>query len=255
VTTHPAFGRISPFVWLLLQAAAIVGSILLAFSIDAWWGERKEVIEKNALLESVRSELQWNRKRLEADRVYRQGAMDSAMKLLAAIESGGYEDATTTLDHRLANLTWFSNEAISTAAVDSLLDGGLIAAVESERLRHYLVGWPRQAEALRKLQEQDYETLMDEVAPFLGRNASLLQISNDAYVHGRPGDNAGKDPQRVLPLSRVRDHSDLLRNPEFAGLLVRKMWNDGDALFYMDQYLTGMDENMALIDQELAGQL
>jgi hypothetical protein len=255
VTTHPAFGRISPFVWLLLQAAAIVGSILLAFSIDAWWGERKEVIEKNALLESVRSELQWNRKRLEADRVYRQGAMDSAKKLLAAIESGGYEDATTTLDHRLANLTWFSNEAISTAAVDSLLDGGLIAAVESERLRHYLVGWPRQAEALRKLQEQDYETLMDEVAPFLGRNASLLQISNDAYVHGRPGDNAGKDPQRVLPLSRVRDHSDLLRNPEFAGLLVRKMWNDGDALFYMDQYLTGMDEIMALIDQELAGQL
>jgi len=255
VTTHPVFGRISPFVWLLLQAAAIVGSILLAFSIDAWWGERKEVIEKNALLESVRSELQWNRKRLEADRVYRQGAMDSAKKLLAAIESGRYEDATTTLDHRLADLTWFSNEAISTAAVDSLLDGGLIAAVESERLRHYLVGWPHQAEALRKLQEQDYETLMDEVAPFLGRNASLLQISNDAYVHGRPGDNAGKDPQRVLPLSRVRDHSDLLRNPEFAGLLVRKMWNDGDALFYMDQYLTGMDEIIALIDQELAGQL
>jgi hypothetical protein len=33
------------------------------------------------------------------------------------------------------------------------------------------------------------------------------------------------------------------------------MWNDGDALFYMDQYLTGMDEIMALIDQELAGQL
>jgi len=255
VTTHPAFGRISPFVWLLLQAAAIVGSILLAFSIDAWWGERKEVIEKNALLESVRSEMQWNRKRLETDRVYRQGAMDSAKKLLAAIESGRYEDATTTLDHRLADLTWFSNEAISTAAVDSLLDGGLISAVENERLRHYLVGWPHQAEALRKLQEQDYETLMDEVAPFLGRNASLLQISNEAYVHGRPGDNASKDPQRVLPLSRVRDHSDLLRNSEFEGLLVRKMWNDGDALFNIDDYLRGMDEIVALIDQELAGQL
>jgi hypothetical protein len=255
VTTHPAFGRISPFVWLLLQAAAIVGSILLAFSIDAWWGERKEVIEKNALLESVRSEMQSNRKQLETDRVYRQGAMDSAKTLLAAIESGRYEDATMTLDHRLADLTWFSNVAISTVAVDSLLDGGLIAAVENERLRHYLVRWPHHVEALRKLQEQDYETLMDELAPFLGRNASLLQISNDAYVHGRPGDNEGKDPQRVLPLSRIRDHSDLLRNPEFAGLLVRKMWNDGDALFYMDQYLTGMDEIMALIDQELAGQL
>jgi len=48
-------------------------------------------------------------------------------------------------------------------------------------------------------------------------------------VHGRPGDNAGKGPQRVLPLSRVRDHSNLLRNLEFEGLLVRKMWNEGDA--------------------------
>jgi len=255
VTTHPAFGRISPFVWLLLQAAAIVGSILLAFSIDAWWGERKEVIEKNALLESVRSEMQSNRKQLETDRVYRQGAMDSAKTLLAAIESGRYEDATMTLDHRLADLTWFSNEAISTVAVDSLLDGGLIAAVDNERLRHYLVQWPHHVEALRTLQEQDYENLMDEVAPFLGRNASLLQISNEAYVHGRPGDNAGKGPQRVLPLSRVRDHSNLLRNLEFEGLLVRKMWNEGDALFNVDDYLRGMDDIVALIDQELAGQL
>jgi len=38
-------------------------------------------------------------------------------------------------------------------------------------------------------------------------------------------------------------------------LLVRKMWNDGDALFNMDYYLRGMDEIVALIDQELAGQL
>jgi hypothetical protein len=255
VTTHPASGRVSPFAWLLLPAAAIVGSILLAFAIDAWWGERKEVIEKNALLESVRSEMLSNRERLETDRVYRQGAMDSAKQLLAAIESGRYEDATTTLDHRLADLTWFSNEAISTVAVDSLLDGGLIAAVDNERLRHYLVQWPHHVEALRTLQEQDYENLMDEVAPFLGRNASLLQISNEAYVHGRPGDNAGKGPQRVLPLSRVRDHSNLLRNLEFEGLLVRKMWNEGDALFNVDDYLRGMDDIVALIDQELAGQL
>ena len=254
MANHPAFGRISPLVWLLLQTAAIVGSILLAFAIDAWWGERKEVVEKNALLESVRAEMQSNRNRLDTDRVYRQGAMHSAKQLLAAIESGRFEDASATLDHRLADLTWFSNEAISTAAVESLLDGGLIAAVESDKLRHYLVEWPHQAEALKKLQEQDYDTLMDAVAPFLGRNASLLQISNDAYVHGRPGDNAGKDPQRVLPLSKVRDHSDLLQNPEFAGLLVRKMWNDGDALFYMEQHLKNMDEMMVLIDQELAGQ-
>ena len=82
MTTHPALGRISPFAWLLLQAAAIVGSILLAFAIDAWWGERKEVLEKNALLETVRSEMRSNRKHLETDRVYRQGSMDSAKALL-----------------------------------------------------------------------------------------------------------------------------------------------------------------------------
>ena len=81
--------------------------------------------------------------RLEADRIDRKGAMDSAKALLAAIAFGRYEDGTTTLDHRLADLTWFSNEAMSTMAVESLVDGGLIAAVENERLRHYLVEWPR----------------------------------------------------------------------------------------------------------------
>ena len=47
--------------------------------------------------------MQSDRKRLEADRVCRQGAMDSATALLAAIASGRYADGATTLDHRLAD--------------------------------------------------------------------------------------------------------------------------------------------------------
>ena len=37
MTTHSLFPRIGPFTWLVLQAASVVASILLAFAIDAWW--------------------------------------------------------------------------------------------------------------------------------------------------------------------------------------------------------------------------
>ena len=39
--------------WLALQATAIVGSILLAFAIDAWWDNRQERELEQAVLVSL----------------------------------------------------------------------------------------------------------------------------------------------------------------------------------------------------------
>jgi hypothetical protein len=57
MTTTRPFGRIGPLVWLVLQGAATVVSILLAFGIDAWWEQRNAATEKNVMLESVKAEM------------------------------------------------------------------------------------------------------------------------------------------------------------------------------------------------------
>jgi hypothetical protein len=251
MTTHPLSARINPLVWLLLQAVAIVASILLAFAIDAWWNQRKETVEKNIMLQSIKAEMLLDQQSMKQDRVYRQAAMESTISLLSAMAAGRYEDAEKSIDRRLGDLTWFSGMRFSTAAVESLLSSGRVAAIEDDRLRLYLVRWPNAVEAWSKVQGQDYETLMEVTTPFLGRNSSLAQITNEAYRYGRPGDGWGVDPKRVVPVSVVADHAPLLRNKEFAGVLVRKMWNDGDVLFGYDDIVKEMDEVIRRIDQEL----
>jgi len=98
----------------------------------------------------------------------------------------------------------------------------------------------------------DYVTYTEVLTPFLARNASLPQISNEGFKHGRPGDGWGADPEGIVPVCTFVDHSALLRNQEFAGAVIRKHWNDSDVLYQVDNYGKAMDELVRLIDLELA---
>ena len=92
MTTHPLFQRIGPFTWLVLQAASVVAGILLAFAIDAWWGQRLENDEKNALLKALWEDMLTFNQDLLGQRVYRLASRESTLVLLRAIAIGRYED-------------------------------------------------------------------------------------------------------------------------------------------------------------------
>ena len=47
-----------PFKRLTLEAFAIVASILLAFAIDAWWQQRIELRQSDALIVSLRADFE-----------------------------------------------------------------------------------------------------------------------------------------------------------------------------------------------------
>jgi hypothetical protein len=65
-----AMSKATPSRWskALLEAAVIVGSILLAFWIDAWWEHRQELAVEASLIQAVAGELGVNRLRL-SDRI------------------------------------------------------------------------------------------------------------------------------------------------------------------------------------------
>jgi hypothetical protein len=88
--------------------------------------------------------------------------------------------------------------------------------------------------------------------PFFSRHSSLAQISNVGYQHGRPGDGWGADPEALVALGPPVDHSTLLRNQEFAGILIRKLSNTSDVVVTIGSFSKGVDEPIRLIDQELA---
>jgi hypothetical protein len=250
--SHRPFPRVGPFLWLFLQAASVVASILLAFAIDAWWGSRVENEQKNTMLRAIRGDLASFSSGLEGLRVYREASRSSVMVLLGAMASGQYDDTEKTLDHRLGDLTWFSTTPERSRPLEALIQGGGLDAVENPQLRTALIEYPYWLEQMHSVTSQDLATYNEVVVPFLSRNASLPQISNASYEHGRPGDGYGADPEAKVPLGKTVDHSYLLGNREFAGLLIRKLSNDSDVLYNIEPFRTATLEVIRLIDLELS---
>lgn len=252
MTTTRPFGRIGPVTWLVLQGVATVASILLAFGIDAWWDQRNAAAEKNEMLESVKEEMLSNLDEAKYQCAYRKASVESVEILLKAVAAGRYEDTERTLDRRLADMTWYHGLLFSSGAVDSLLSSGRAAAIEDTKLRAILAGYPAAVAWLSDLGRRDQKTMLEVLTPFLSRNANLLQISNESYRHGVPPDGVGAEPARVIPLSETSDHTPLVKNPEFAGVLLQKLWIDVDVQSFlcggMDKAL---DEIVRRIDQEI----
>ena len=253
MTTHPQFPRIGPFAWLVLQAASVVASILVAFTIDAWWGHRLENDEKNALLKVLREDLLTFNQGLLEERVYRLGSRESTLALLRAIAIGRYEDTEKTLDHRISDLLWFSGSTEQSMALNAVLEGNHLSAVRDPKLRNALIRFPDVLSQLYGVTAQDKATYTEALMPFLSRNASLPQIANVGFKYGRPGDGYGADPEAPLvPVGKEVDHSTLLQDREFAGLLIRRLWNDSDVLYNIDPSKAATDALLELIDSELA---
>ena len=249
--SHPVQSRVGPFAWLFLQAASVVASILLAFAIDAWWDQRVENNEKNTMLRQIKAELVETREWLERERAYRIAARESAKALLTAISAGRYEDTEKTLDHRLSDLLWYSGTGAQSGMLEGLLQSGGLAAIEDETLRRKLAAFPGDFGEFSEASRQDYVTFTEVLTPFMARNASLPQISNEGFTHGRPGDGWGADSEGIVPVGSIVDHSALLGNQEFAGAVIRKLWNDSSVLYNIDDYGKAMDELVRLIDLEL----
>lgn len=252
MSSHPLSSRVGPFTWLLLQAVSVVASILLAFAIDAWWEQRTEAAEKNAVLTALRKEFVEQREALDEDLVYQRASRDNSKLLLAAVAAGRYEDTEKTLDHRLADLMWFSSVTVSSGLLDGLLRGGRVTAVEDETLRRSLTDWPGWISQYEGVSSQEKVTYTDVLLPFFSRHSSFPQISNVGYERGRPSDGWGADPEALVAVGPTVDHSTLLRNQEFAGIVIQKLTNTTDVLLTIGRFSEALDELIGLIDQELA---
>ena len=77
------------------------------------------------------------------------------------------------LDALIADLLWWGSADLQTGALVSTVQGGSLSLIENEELRHLIAGFPAEYETMRKLEDQDKETLTGFLFPYLFENASL----------------------------------------------------------------------------------
>jgi len=237
-----------PWLRVAAESGAIVFSILLALAINAWWADRQNRAEEHRLLESLKSELQSNLSYIETELKYRDAVVVSILKIFAAAD-GEISLEPRELDALIGDVTWWANGVYARSVVDEIMLGGKLSLVEGDELRQLLAGLPHLYEETRQVEADNRDITENVVIPFLSRNASLSQIAN-TMINGRPG--TGDFPTEPLyPAISHRDHSNLLQNMEFLGILVREHWDHLTVIDYLNGLHKRLKRGVALIDIRL----
>lgn len=121
--------------YLVVEAVLIVLSILLAFSIDAWWDARQEAGRRIELLEALRSDLTATREDL--DRAIESGdsLLERSGGFLDAVHGGGEvsRDSLLVLFEGVSDVPFFEptlasyRTAVATGAIELVRSPQLIA--------------------------------------------------------------------------------------------------------------------------------
>ena len=119
--------------WLRIGAelATIVGGILLAFWIQAWWEDRLESRDKRVVLAALQDEFQAKLDQLEMRRTFHTSMLDSSRALIRASISDDHSLTPLEVDRLLADLWWYNPQGEwDSAILGALLDAVALCVIE-----------------------------------------------------------------------------------------------------------------------------
>ena len=179
---------------------------------------------------------------------YRDAVVDSILRIFdASFARTSLE--SDVFDELLGDLTWWQNIAYSRGAIDGLLQSGGLSLIKNDELRRVLASMPSRYDSTTRSELNDRYTTANVVIPFLNTHASLSQIAN-TMAKGRPGTGRSSTPP-VYPAGEPQDHTALLRDLEFLGILVQEHWNHREAKRAYESLKAALENGIRLIDQEL----
>ena len=209
-----------PWLRILAEGVVIVGSILLAFGIQAWWDGRQESERIREHLSSIASEIESARASLQVSIDQRQHRTAAIHSLLLAM--GDAEGSTPdSLTAWLGALWGARGPTQAMGAFDDLRESGEFASIQSDELRRALVEYGRAVSGLAGIEERVVRAWEEELRPYLVANT-------DAYVQLQASQRRGLDLPHRPPLfdSGLRS---LLEDRTFQNLLLVRLTRTGIA--------------------------
>ncbi len=237
--------------WLVLEASAIILSILLAFSIDAWWQDRQQQDEQRLILQSILDEFEDIRVNARTDLASTIEMRKSVMALLPQM-SRANSKSVENIDSLLADTTWINTQSNYSAPVlQSAVSGGHLSLISNPALRLELGTWSIRFSDIELIVTRDSNLVFERLFPLYGQQGSLLQIISNATC--KPA--APEFCTSVLveiPEDQRMNHAKLLANREFQGVLTERLITLSDII---DFGLTGLDERLGVTIDKLQAEL
>jgi hypothetical protein len=191
----------------LTEGAIIVGSILLAFGLDAWWDDRAHRAELRNQLEVVAREMVSTREAL--NRVLNAHDMNARLAAHLSSTLGGVSDGSEVLvsDTLVGLLLPQVTADVTTGSLGAFIEAGGLELIDDADIRRDLLDWPTRIDDLRDDEIYLRNFAATDLASYLRANAAVAnaELRSIPFLMGRVGAGPPVDPASLGTLTLRRE--------------------------------------------------
>ena len=172
-----------PWKRILVEATAIVASILLAFAIDAWWQDRTERIVEVQYLQALREDLLTSLDILDRDEAWQRRQVEYLESLLLANGDTPYSDELRLwVDDGLFNVGTYQPQI---SALQDLEASGQTRIIQNPDLRRVLASVRQKIDDM-EVTNRDFQLSQQMlIDPFLVDNFNLAKLMLDRVADSK----------------------------------------------------------------------
>lgn len=224
---------------IIIQGTTIIFSILLAFSIDAWWAQRSQTLIETEQLKSIKSELELGLSNLDniLESVdFHSNNIDSLIILMRDSIPKSFKVSGTLLG---STIMWRTSD-VSINTLNSMMASGTLNQLTNEELRVKLANLPAIQMDLTEDELMAQEFSENHMVPFLAR----LGLASTAYSN-RPGF------KKFASRTPIADFAHVTPTEEFIGMLTVRRVHFWYTQVQLPVFRNYIEELIKLIDKEL----
>ncbi len=218
-----------PWKRLSAEAVAIVGSILLAFWIDAWWEDRQERAEERELLTALRAELEYNIEQIDISLEFQRLLLEPTVTLLK-VAADREQMSVEDLERHLGIIYWVHTTELATGVYQSLVQGGQLSLIANRDLSSQIASLMTSYEEMLTLEGFRTQTWAEEFAPYLSDKLNSTRMMNTYPV--KPTASMPQYPP--MPELHIETQVEMLADPMFQTILIMFYTDHYDAIFALD---------------------
>jgi hypothetical protein len=161
--------------FLATELLVVVGGILIAFSLDAWWDGRKLVRWETGQLQALHDEFSRNLSQFESMEQNHGRAAESVFSMLMKVSEAPVGTELVFADSVLYHLVNWRTTDVFTGTLDALLASGQLNQISDAGTRRLLAEWPAELEDALEDEQLARDFLVHAMAPRLAGEGVMFR--------------------------------------------------------------------------------
>jgi hypothetical protein len=217
----------------LTEAVVIVGSILLAFAIDAAWASRADTVRRRQLEAFLRSDIEVTAVAVDRREEWARQVVGQARGILEGLAAGAEGAVLDSLVFGLGDVFVKGYWQPTNQTYEQAVGGGDLALIEDPELRFLLGRYAGALEGVAGVQRSVITQYYEELEPFMVEHTDYAQVA------------WAEEADQLVQVGFTTDSRALSERRDFANLLNLKLELEMEMIAALDTAARMADELLA----------